>query len=79
MKTFSIELRNVKAMTNGNGLIRAKVDVQVAPQAARDEDGESFSTLQMTEQTARVLFLLLKNQFAEFDARQPRSRRSGRS
>ena len=76
MKTFAIELQNVKAMTGGNGLVRARVDAMVQSASTRPDDGaEPVSTLQMTEQTARVLFLLLKTQLGEIDKRKARSQR----
>lgn len=74
MKTYNIELQRVKAMTNSNGLIRAQVDVLVQPSPARDE-GAPATVLSLTEDTARVLLLLLKTQLAEFDSRKARSRR----
>ena len=74
MKTFQIEVQRVKAMTNGNGLIRAQVDALVQPSPARDE-GMPSTVLSLSEDTARVLMLLLKAQLAEFDARKAKSRR----
>ena len=74
MKTFQIEVQRVKAMTNGNGLIRAQVDALVQPSPPRDE-GTPSTVLSLSEGTARVLLLLLKAQLAEFDARKAKSRR----
>lgn len=74
MKTYNIEVQRVKAMTNSNGLIRAQVDALVQPTAARDE-GMPTTVLSLTEDTARVLMLLLKTQLAEFDSRKAKSRR----
>jgi hypothetical protein len=78
MKTYAIELRHVKAMSNAHGMISARIDALVQPQAARrggnDDDAEPLSVLSMDEDTARVLLLLLKGQLAEFDKRKPRSR-----
>jgi hypothetical protein len=78
MKTYAIELQRVKAMSNAHGLITARIDALVQPQAARrgddDADSEPLSLLSMNEETARVLMLLLKAQLAEFDKRKPRSR-----
>ena len=74
MKTFQIEVQRVKAMTNGNGLIRAQVDALVQPSPPRDE-GTPSTVLSLSEDTARVLMLLLKAQLAEFDARKAKSRR----
>lgn len=74
MKTWNIEIQRVKAMANSNGLIRAQIDALVQPAAARD-DGTPSTVLSLTEDTARVLMLLLKTQLAEFDSRKAKSRR----
>jgi hypothetical protein len=74
MKTWNIEIQKVKAMANSNGLIRAQVDALVQPAAARDE-GVPSTVLSLSEETARVLMLLLKAQLAEFDSRKAKSRR----
>ena len=76
MKHYRIELRKVKAMTNGGGLIRAHVDADVQPAAGRgDDDAEPATVVSLTEETARVLLLLLKTQLAELDSRKAKSRR----
>ncbi len=78
MKTYAIELQKVKAMTNDHGVIKARIDALIQPQQAQrgnaDEAGETLSLLSMSEDTARVLVLLLKAQLAEFDKRKARSR-----
>lgn len=74
MKTYSIELQRVKAMSNAHGLVHAQLDAAVQQRPGRD-DGEASTTLTMTEETARVLLLLLKAQLAEFDRRKGRSQR----
>lgn len=78
MKTYTIELQRVKAMANSHGLIRARIDALVQPQPVRrdaDDGGvEPATVLSFDEDTARVLFLLLKAQLAEFDKRKARSR-----
>lgn len=74
MKTWNIEIQRVKAMNNSNGLIRAQIDALVQAAASRD-DGAPTTVLQFTEETARVLMLLLKTQLAEFDSRKAKSRR----
>lgn len=61
-------------MNNGNGLVEAQIEALVLPQATRD-DGAATSRLSMSEETARVLFLLLKAQLAEVDKRKGRSQR----
>ncbi len=74
MKTYKIEMHKVKAMSNGNGLIQAKIDALVLPVTARDDQAET-TLLSMSEETARVLLLLLKAQLAEVDGRKARSQR----
>ena len=74
MKTWNIEIQRVKAMSNANGLIRAQIDAMVQPSAPHD-DGVPTTVLQFSEETARVMLLLLKAQLAEFDARKAKSRR----
>lgn len=74
MKTHQIELQRVKAMTNSHGLIKVQVDALVEPVANRAE-GMPTSLLTMSEETARVLLLLIKGQLAEFDSRKAKSRR----
>jgi hypothetical protein len=79
LKTHRIELQRVKSMNHRHGLIEARIDalVQSAPPArgTEDDDAQPGSVLAMTEETARVLLLLIKGQLAELDARKPRSRR----
>ena len=75
MKTYRIELNKVKAMVNGKGLVQARIDALVLPQTTRDDDQPETSVLSMSEETARVLFLLLKAQLAEVDGRKARSQR----
>jgi hypothetical protein len=74
MKTWNIEVQKVKAMANGHGLIRAQIDALVQPAPVRD-DGMPSSILSLSEDTARVLVLLLKAQLTELDARKAKSRR----
>ena len=76
MKTYRIELAKVKQMANSGGLVDFKVDALVLPTKPRDDDDGSPSTvLSMSEETARVLFLLLKQQMAQIDGRKARSQR----
>jgi hypothetical protein len=74
MKTWNIEIQKVRAMANGNGLIRAQIDALVQPAPPRDE-GAPSSILSLSEDNARVLLLLLKGQLAELDSRKAKSRR----
>ena len=79
MKTYNIELQQITRMGNSHGLVNARVKADVQLQrASRDHDdaaGEAGTTLSMSIETARVLFLLLKAQLAEVDARKGRSQR----
>ena len=75
MKTHTIELQRIKAMSNSHGLVRARVDALVTPSAAREDGAEPSSVLSLSVDNARVLFLLLKTQLAEVDSRKARSQR----
>ena len=74
MKTWHIEIQRVKAMANGNGLIRMQLDATVQAAPAADE-GMPSSVLSVSEANARLLLLLLKAQIAELDSRKAKSRR----
>ena len=77
MKTYDIELLRVKSMHQGHGLVYMRLDATVQPQPKqRDDDGtlEPATVLKLTEENARVLFLLLKKQLADFDQKKPKSR-----
>ena len=78
MKTYDIELQRLKAVKHGNDMLELAVDALVQPRAVRDE-GPASSSLRLSVADARTLLLLLKQQIAELDKLQPRSRRSGRS
>jgi hypothetical protein len=77
MKTYDLEVQRLKSMRHDKGLIELGIDVLVLPRPARD-DGSSTSCLRLPVEHARSLMVLLKQQFAELDKLQPRSRRSGR-
>ena len=77
MKTHDIELLKVKSMHQGHGLVYMRLDATVQPQPRqRDDDAtqEPATVLKMTEENARVLFLLLKQQLTDFDKKKPKSR-----
>ena len=77
MKTYTIELQRVKAMSNGHGLVNVRADAAVQPLTSRrdaDDGAEPSTVLSMDEATARVFMLLLKQQIAEFDKKKPKSR-----
>lgn len=77
MKTYDIEIQRLKSAKHYNGLIELGVDVLVQPRPARDEQSVT-SCLSLPVDDARTLLMLLKQQLAELDKLQPRSRRSGR-
>ena len=74
MKSWNIEIQKVKAMANGNGLIRMQLDALVQPAPLQD-DGAPSSILSLSEANARTLLLLLKAQITELDSRKAKSRR----
>lgn len=78
MKTYDIEVQRLKSMKHDKGLVEIGMDVLVLPRPARD-DPLPASCLRLPVEHARSLLLLLKQQLAELDKLQPRSRRSGRS
>ena len=78
MKTYDIEVQRLKSMKHDKGLVEIGMDVLVLPRPARD-DALPVSSLRLPVEHARSLLLLLKQQLAELDKLQPRSRRSGRS
>ena len=77
MKTYDIEIQRLKALRHDKGLIELSIDALVLPRPARDEQAPG-SCVRLPVDQARALLLLLKQQFAELDKLQPRSRRSGR-
>lgn len=78
MKTYDIEVQRLKSARLDNGMIELGVDVQVLPRPVR-EDQAASSGLRLPVEHARSLLILLRQQLAEIDKLQPRSRRSGRS
>ncbi len=79
MKTHDIEVQRLKAVRHDHhGMVEIAVDAVVQPRKARDEDDAPSSCLRLPVEHARSLLLLLKQQIAELDKLQPRSRRSGR-
>jgi hypothetical protein len=78
MKTYDIEVQRLKSTKLDKGMIEFGVDVLVLPRPARD-DQPATSGLRLPVEHARSLLILLKQQLAEVDKLQPRSRRSGRS
>lgn len=78
MKTYDIEVQRLKSARHDTGQIVLSVDALVLPRPARDE-GPAFSRLSLPVEHARTLLMLLKQELAELDKLQPRSRRSGRA
>jgi hypothetical protein len=78
VKTYDIEVQRLKSTKHDKGMIELGIDALVLPRAARD-DASATSYLRLPVEHARSLSLLLKQQLAELDKLQPRSRRSGRS
>ena len=78
MKTYDIEVQRLKSARHDKGVIELGVDVSVLPRPARDDLPET-SALRLPVEHARSLLILLRQQLAEVDKLQPRSRRSGRS
>ena len=74
MKTHDIELQRIKAVRHDKGLIELSVDALVQPRPAKDERVTSVLSLEVDD--ARTLVMLLKQQIAELDKLNPRSRRS---
>jgi len=74
MKTFNVEVQRIKNLSESHGMIQARVDAVVQTVPGRDE-GEPSSVLGFSVENARVLFLLLKAQLAQIDARKARSQR----
>ena len=77
MKTYDVEVQRLKAMRHDHGMIEIAVDALVQPRPLRDE-GTPTSVVRMPVEHARSLLLLLKQQIADLDKLNPRSRRSGR-
>ncbi len=77
MKAYDIEVQRLKSMRHDKGLIEVDIDALVMTRPVRD-DASGVTCLRLPVEHARTLLILLKQQFAELDKLQPRSRRSGR-
>ena len=71
MKPQAIEIARFKSIAHAHGLLELQVDASVlaAP------PGSESSVLRITDENARVLQALLRNQLAEVDRRKGRSQR----
>jgi hypothetical protein len=78
VKTYDIEVQRLKSTRHDKGVIELGVEVLVLPRPMRDDESAT-SRLRLPVEHARSLLILLKQQLAEVDKLQPRSRRSGRS
>jgi hypothetical protein len=78
LKTYDIEVQRLKSIRHDKGLVELGLDALVLPRPGR-EDAAGSTVLHLPVEHARSLLLLLKQQLAELDKLQPRSRRSGRS
>ena len=77
MKPYDIEVQRLKSMKHDKGMIEIDMDAMVMARPLRD-DQSAGSCLRLPVEHARTLLILLKQQLAELDKLQPRSRRSGR-
>ena len=78
VKPYDIQVQRLKAMKHVKGLIEIDMDALVMARQVRDDQSGS-TCLRLPVDHARTLLTLLKQQFAELDKLQPRSRRSGRA
>jgi hypothetical protein len=77
VKPCDIEVQRLKSMKHDKGMIELQLDALVLPRPA-PADPAGSSCLRIPVQHARTLLMLLRQQFAELDKLQPRSRRCGR-
>lgn len=78
MKPYDIEVQRLKSMRHDKGVLELQVDALVMARSMRDDQAAS-SCLRVPVEHARTLLILLRQQLAELDKLQPRSRRSGRA
>jgi len=78
VKPYDIEIQRLKSMRHDKGLVEISVDALVMTRQVRDDEAGS-TVLRIPVEHARTLLLLLKQQIAELDKLNPRSRRSGRA
>jgi hypothetical protein len=78
LKPYDVEVQRVKQLKHDRGLIEVNVDALVTARPQQDSPGGS-SSLYLPVEHARTLLILLRQQLAELDKLQPRSRRSGRA
>jgi hypothetical protein len=78
VKPYDIEVQRLKSMRHDKGSLEVRVDALVMARQLRDEESPS-TCLRIPVEHARTLLMLLKQNLAELDKLQPRSRRSGRA
>jgi hypothetical protein len=78
VKPYDIEVQRLKSMKHDKGVVEIQIDALVMTRTMRD-DQAATSCLRLPVEHARTLLILLKQQLAELDKLQPRSRRSGRA
>jgi len=78
VKPYDIEVQRLKSMRHDKGVLEVNLDALVMARSMRD-DQAATSCLRLPVEHARTLLILLKQQLAELDKLQPRSRRSGRA
>ena len=78
VKIYDIEVQRLKSTKHDKGMIEIGVDVSMHPLVARDDQAPT-SVIRLPVEHARSLLILLRQQLADVDKLQPRSRRSGRS
>lgn len=78
MKTYDIEVQRLKSVRHDHGMFELGLDALVLVRPPRDE-ATAGTCLRLPVDQARALHLLLKQQLAELDKLNPRSRRSGRA
>ncbi len=72
-KITTVEIQRYRSARNAHGLVEIGFDGLFVQKPA-PEDREALHMLSMSEADARSLFMLLKAQLAELDARKPKSR-----
>jgi hypothetical protein len=78
VKPYDIEVQRLKSMRHDKGVLEVTIDALVMARTMRDNQAAG-SCLRLPVEHARTLLILLKQQLAELDKLQPRSRRSGRA
>jgi len=78
MKIYDVEVQRLKSARHEKGMIELGTDLVVQPRAYRDDEAMPTSVVRLPVEHARTLLILLKQQIAELDKLNPRSRRTGR-